>query len=86
MAQADGESPPPAWWKIRTVHKRVREESANDIGDCDEVRGHSCPAPTTNEIREVAINMLPGPDPTKDHPCDGCGNEVTGVSRAAVGN
>lgn len=68
------------------MHKRAREESANDAGDCDEVRGHCCPAPTAEENRQAAINMFPYPDPEKVHPCDECGKDVREVSRAAVAN
>lgn len=85
MAQANGRSIPPLGAGSAPVHKRTREESENnDIGDCDEVRGH-CPA-TTMENRAAAINMLPNPDPTKAHPCDGCGKDMREVSRAVVAN
>ena len=83
MAQANGRSIPPLGEGSASVHKRAREESGKDVGDCDEVRGH-CPAPTMEENMAAAISMLPDADPTKAHPCDGCGKDMREVSRAAV--
>ena len=83
MAQANGGSIPSRGGRSAQVQKRSRDESG-DVGDADEVRGH-CRTLTT-ENREAAISMLPDPDPTKVHPCDGCGKDVREVSRAAVAN
>ena len=84
MAQANGGSIPSRGGRSAQVQKRAREESG-DVGDTDEVRGHYR-TPTTKENREAAISMLPDPDPTKVHSCDGCGRDLREVSRAAVAN
>ena len=84
MAQENEGGMPPLGGRSAPKQKRAREESG-DVGDADEVRGH-CPAPTTKENRDAAISMLPDPDPTKAHSCDGCGKDVKGVSRARVVN
>lgn len=83
MAQANGDSTPPLGGRSSPVHKRAREESAHDVGDCDE-EVH-CPAPKMDENREAAISMLPGLDLTKDQPCHGCRKYLPRVSEAAVG-
>ena len=85
MAQANGSSPPPLGGAgSSSVQKRAREESAGDVGDTDEARGHCRVACTVQENREAAIDMLPNANPTKTRPCNACGKDVTGVSRAAV--
>lgn len=83
MSQANGGSIPPLGRRSVPVYKRAREESGKDVGDCNEVRGH-CPAPTMEENRAAAISMLPDPDPTKAHPCDGCGKDIRKVSKSAA--